>query len=92
MQTNPENNVSPLLYTLPLIALQLADQRKQESAVETYALASRFPFIANSRWFEAVAGRHIAAIARALPPEVVASAQAQGQARGLWATAGDVGQ
>jgi hypothetical protein len=36
----------------------------------TYRLASRYPFVANSRWFEDVAGKHIAATAETLPPEV----------------------
>ena len=56
-------------------------------AVELYALASRYPFVANSRWFEDVAGKHIAAVAATLPPEVVAAAQERGKARDLWATA-----
>jgi len=42
--------------------------------------------VANSRWFEDVAGREIAAAAEALPPEVVAAAQERGRARDLWAT------
>jgi hypothetical protein len=55
--------------------------------VELYALATRYPFVANSRWFEDVAGRHITAVAATLPPEVVAAAQARGRARDLWETA-----
>jgi hypothetical protein len=54
--------------------------------VELYALASRYPLVANSRWFEDVAGRHIAAVAASLPPDVVAAAQARGRARDLEAT------
>jgi hypothetical protein len=42
--------------------------------------------VANSRWFEDVAGREITAAAEALPPEVVARAQERGQSRNLWAT------
>ena len=51
--------------------------------MELYALASRYPFVANSRWFEDVAGKHIAAVAATLPPEVVAAAQKRGRARDL---------
>jgi tetratricopeptide (TPR) repeat protein len=76
-----------LWYALPLVALLLADQGEQERAVELYALASRYPHVANSRWFEDVAGRHITAFAATLPPEVVAAAQARGRARDLWETA-----
>ncbi len=76
----------PLMYALPAIALLMADQGEKERAVELYALASRYPFVANSRWFEDVAGRHIAAVASTLPPEVVAAVQERGQARDLDAT------
>jgi predicted ATPase len=73
----------PLVETLPWTALLLADQGEVERAVELYALASCHPFVANSRWFEDVAGRHISAAAAALPPEVVAAAQERGRARDL---------
>jgi predicted ATPase/DNA-binding SARP family transcriptional activator len=73
----------PLIVALPCTALLLADQGKVEQAVELYALASRYPFVANSRWFEDVAGKHIAAVAATLPPEVVAAAQERGRARDL---------
>ena len=69
-----------------MIAL-LADRGEVERAVELYALASRYPYVANAQWFEDVAGRHIAAVAASLPPEVVAAAQERGRARDLWATA-----
>jgi hypothetical protein len=58
-----------------------------ERALDIYALASRYPFVAHSRWFEDVAGKHIAAAAATLPPDVVAAAQERGRARDLWATA-----
>ena len=63
-----------------------ADQGEKERAVEPYALASRYPFVANLRWFEDIAGRHIAAVAATLPPDVVAAAQERGRARDLEAT------
>jgi tetratricopeptide (TPR) repeat protein len=75
-----------LMYALPAVALLLADQGEKERAVEVYALASRHPFVANSRWFEDVAGRQIAAVAATLPPDVVTAAQARGRARDLEAT------
>jgi tetratricopeptide (TPR) repeat protein len=73
-----------LLYTLPGVAALLADRGKAERAVEIYALAACYPFVANSRWFEDVAGKDIAAAAEALPPEVVAAAQARGRAADPW--------
>jgi tetratricopeptide (TPR) repeat protein len=75
----------PPVYVLPALALLLVDQGEVERAVELYALASRYPLVANSRWFEDIAGRHIAAAAQ-LPPDVVAAAQERGRARDLWAT------
>jgi hypothetical protein len=39
------------------------------------------------RWFEDVVGRHVAAAAEALPPEVAAAARERGRARDLWTTA-----
>jgi predicted ATPase len=69
------------------MALLLANQGKKEQAVELYALVSCHPYVANSRWFEDVTGRHIAAVAATLPPEVVAAAQERGRAGDLWITA-----
>jgi predicted ATPase len=76
-----------LLETLPAAALLLADRGESERAVELYALASRYPLVANSCWFEDVAGRHIAAVAATLPAEVVTVAQERGRTRDLWETA-----
>jgi tetratricopeptide (TPR) repeat protein len=74
------------LHVLPVAALLLADWGDIEQAVEIYALASRFGFVANSRLWEDIAGRHIAAAAATLSPEVVAATQERGRARDLWAT------
>ena len=49
-------------------------------------MASRYGYVANSCWFEDVAGRDIAAVAASLPPGVVAAAQARGRARDLETT------
>jgi predicted ATPase/DNA-binding SARP family transcriptional activator len=81
----------PLLVTpLPGIAMLLADQGETERAVELYALASRYPTGARSRWYEDVVGRHIAAAAATLPPDVVAAAQERGRARDLAATVAEL--
>jgi hypothetical protein len=45
------------------------------------------PYVANSRWFEDVAGRHIKEVAASLPLEVVAAAEARGRGRDVWETA-----
>jgi tetratricopeptide (TPR) repeat protein len=77
----------PCLYALCALSLVLADEGATEQAVELYALVSRHPHVANSCWFEDVAGVHIATAATALPPDAVATAQERGRARDLWATA-----
>ena len=76
----------PIMYALLAAALLLADLEEHERAVEIYALASRHPFVANSRWFELVYGRHIDAVAATLPPEVAQAARERGRARDLDAT------
>jgi hypothetical protein len=72
--------------SLSLVAVHLADRGEKERAMEIYALARRYPYAANSRYWEDIAGKHIAAIAAELPSEVVAAAQERGRARDLKAT------
>jgi tetratricopeptide (TPR) repeat protein len=76
----------PPIIALPAVALLLVDQNQVERAVELYALAIRYPYVSHSRWFEDVAGKHVVAVAAALPAEVVAAAQERGRQRDLWAT------
>jgi len=80
-------NFFALVGSLPLAALLSADRGEIERAVELYALARCYPHVANSCWYEEVAGRRIAAAAEILPPEVVTAAQDRGQARDAMATA-----
>jgi tetratricopeptide (TPR) repeat protein len=80
----------PFVLALPAVALLLADRGEVERAVELHGLASRYPLVANSCWFEDVAGKHIAAVAATLPPKVVAAAQEPGQARDLNATVAEL--
>jgi tetratricopeptide (TPR) repeat protein len=79
------DGVTPLL-ALPAAALLFASLGQAERAVELYALASRYGVVANSRMWEDVAGREIAALAETLPPEVAAAAQERGRGRELWTT------
>jgi len=80
----------PLVHVLPGIALLMADRGELERAVDLYALASTQGIVANSQWFEDIAGRQIAAAAKTLPPDVVAAAEARGRARDLWETAAEL--
>jgi len=74
------------LSSLRLMALLLVDRGEVERAIELYALAMRYPYAANSRHWGDIAGKHIAAAAATLPPELVEAAQARGRARDLEAT------
>ena len=78
------------LLTLSGVSLLLVDQGKAERAVELYALASHYPMVSNSRWFEDIAGRHIATAAALLLPEIVEAARERGFARDLQATVAEL--
>jgi len=88
-------SILPRLWALPAAALFLGKDGKVQKAMQLYALALRYPLVARSRWFEDVAGGQIAGLGADLAPEVVAAAQAWGQAgdldapaAGLWAELG----
>jgi tetratricopeptide (TPR) repeat protein len=85
---NPAEGKLPSERLAPVVAAAalLADEGQVERAVELYALASQYPLVSNSRWYEDVAGKHIAALAADLPREVVVAAQERGRARDLGAT------
>jgi hypothetical protein len=79
-----------VLTCLAGFALLSAKEGEAERAVELYALATRYPFGANSRWLEDVIGRHIAAVAATLPADVVEVARERGQARDLDASVAEL--
>ena len=78
--------VPPLLWALPAAALLLVDEGKIERAVELYALATCYPLVAKSCWFEDVIGQRIATAAATLPAERVVTLEERGRNRDLDAT------
>jgi predicted ATPase len=74
------------LDALAVGALLTLDAGDAERAVERYALALRYPYVAHSRYYQDVVGVHIAAAAAALPQDVVAVAEERSRARDLWVT------
>jgi hypothetical protein len=72
-----------LVVALPLAALLAADAGEVERAFELYAVAARYPHIANSRWYEDLVGKPLAAKAAILPPDVVQHAQESGRSRDI---------
>jgi predicted ATPase/DNA-binding SARP family transcriptional activator len=77
---------SPAITAVGHMAALLASDGEGKCAIELYALASRYPVVGNSRFWEDIVGNTIAATAADLPPEVVAEAQDRGSARDLNAT------
>jgi hypothetical protein len=96
LQRMMENgHLNAALQALPAMALLIVDKGGHsapavEQAVELYALASRSPYVANSRWFDDVAGKQIEALSATLLPEEVAAAQERGRTRDLEATMRDL--
>jgi DNA-binding SARP family transcriptional activator/predicted ATPase len=82
--------VLPLLFVLPAAALLLAGVGESERVMELYALASRSPLVARSRWFADVAGNQIAAFTTTLPADRATYLQARGRERDLQATAEEI--
>lgn len=82
----------PALLAMPAVARLLAEAGEPERAVEFWALAKCYPFVANSRWFADVAGRKLDAVAASLSPEVVAVVQERGRARDLWQTTAELAE
>jgi DNA-binding SARP family transcriptional activator/predicted ATPase len=74
---------------IPLAALFAITQGRPEQAVELYSLALCAPHIANSPWYEEVAGRHVRAAAQMLPNQAISAAEERGRARDLWETAAE---
>ena len=66
------------LYSLGAAALYLAEQGNLEGAVEIYALASRYPEIANSQWQKDVVEGPLNKLVASLPPDIAAQAQQRG--------------
>lgn len=76
-----------LLFALPGLALYLARRGEVERATTAWALAQRYPFVANSKWYEDMVGRELEALAASMPPEVAEAARERGRALDLWETA-----
>jgi hypothetical protein len=72
----------PDYWIFTTAALYLAEQGDYERAVETYALASRHPLVAHSKWLAAVIGPRIDAAVATLPEKVSAAAEARALNRG----------
>jgi tetratricopeptide (TPR) repeat protein len=77
----------PLTFALSGTALLLTHLGETERALELWALLSRYDGVANAHLFHDLVGKHVAAAAATLPPDVVAAAEERGRGRDLWAMA-----
>lgn len=75
-----------MFYALATTALLLANRGREINAFEVYSLISRYNFVANSKWFEAIFGHHLDAVANNLPAENVDSARIQANSMDVWET------
>jgi hypothetical protein len=80
----PFDDFLTLTHSIPGVALLFADQCDIERAVELYALAATNGIVANSKWFDDIAGDQIARASERLPSEVVEAAKERGRALDLW--------
>jgi predicted ATPase len=71
------------IFALPEVAFLLAEGGDLERATEIYALASRYPWISKSQWFQDVIGGPLATLTASLSSEVIAAAQQRGRERDL---------
>jgi len=71
------------LYTLGAAALYQANQGDLERAIEIYALATRYTWIAKSQWHKDVIETPLSAMTASLSPEIIAAAQQRGRERDL---------
>jgi len=73
----------PMMLAVPLQALLWLARDKPEQAARLHALAWRYPFVANSRWFDDMVGRHLNEALARLPDQVLKTAQETGRAQPL---------
>jgi predicted ATPase len=71
------------VHALSATAFFLAGQGDRERAVEIYALASRYPRISKSQWYQDIIEHPLATLTSSLPAEVIAAAQKRGRERDL---------
>lgn len=82
----------PLIVSLLVAALLLADRGELERATELYTRIWQEPFARNSVWLREVAGRELQEISAGLPDEARAAAQERGQGLDLWQMAEELVQ
>ena len=80
----------PLILSLLVGALLLADRGNAERALGIYARVGQEPYAHNSVWLRDVAGRELDALLTALPEAVRQTAETRYQGSGLWQIAAEL--
>jgi len=75
-----------MFYALGIMALMLAHRDQKIRSIEVYNMIFRYNFVANSKWFEDVYGRHLKAVADSMPKENVEAARIRAQSMDVWET------
>jgi predicted ATPase len=78
------------LWALPAVGLYLLDEGQAERALELHALASCYPFVSNSFWFQDMVGREVSDVVAALPHDALADIEERGRVQDLEATASEL--
>jgi hypothetical protein len=68
----------------------MAELGVDQRAIEIYALASRNPYLSNSRWFSDIAGGYIGSIAVTLLSKVIVAARERNQCLDLETTVAEI--
>jgi len=80
----------PIVIALSGSALLVARIGDADRAMELWALLSRYPLISNAPLIQDTAGRYIAAVTAALPPETAVIAKERGLSRDLYVAAAEI--
>ncbi len=76
-----------MFYALGILALLLAQRGQEIQAVEVYSLIERYPFVANSKWFQDVIGHPLDEVVTGkLTTGEVKAARQRAEALEVWST------
>jgi len=92
LQANSSRVFFVVLNALPAAAQLAVAAGEIERAVELYALACRYPYVANSHFYADLVGEEAQQWASSLPAPIVAAARQRGRERDLWQTAAELSQ
>ena len=81
--TNQAGSWQAKVYILANFARFKAEQGELEKAIDLYALATRHPYLGNSRFWWDVAGKRLTELAASIPKAAANAAEKRGKSRDL---------